>query len=48
MDRAEHIRALQAEYAQLQAQDRREAEARLREVLAEGGVEPAGFHHLTV
>ncbi len=31
MDRAEHIRALQAEYAQLQAQDRREAEARLRE-----------------
>ena len=34
MDRAEHIRALQAEYAQLQAQDRREAEARLREVLA--------------
>ena len=25
-----------------------ELEARLREVLAEGGVEPAGFHHLTV
>ena len=34
MDRTEHIRALQAEYAQRQAKNRADAEARLREAEA--------------